>query len=99
MDEAFDPTLKPDSRPGYYYVSVFDDRRIPRPCLALGSFATHAEALVMVEAVRALVEEKDPKGVWYSYGTARLSLDTEYPIPLGKLNDHFPDFTPSSSFL
>jgi len=67
-------TQKPDSQPGYYYVSVADG---PRVGLLLGPFENdHAMALSMIEAVRKKAEEMDPWAVFYGFGTCRLPLDS-----------------------
>lgn len=68
-----------DPQPGNYYVSVVDGGQ---HVLALGPFVNdHQAALDQVDRVKALVEERDPRGHWYGYGTARSSSSRP-----GKLN-------------
>ena len=74
--------LEPDLRQGDYFVSVYDQGK--PPILALGPFPTHQEAIDKVEIVRSYVNEKDPAGHFYSYGTARQEKGSGN---LGKLND------------
>lgn len=76
----------PNPHPGAYYVSVKDQGRT---ALLAGPWPTHAEALAMVDTVRAKACELDPRGVWYAYGTARLPDDDSVPIRAGSLNKHF----------
>lgn len=64
--EAIDP------RPGFYYVSALDGAR---KAFARGPFPTHREALDAVEATKAAVEARDPRAVWYAWGTARSETD------------------------
>lgn len=73
----------PDPRPGAYYVSAIDG---PRSALLAGPWPTHAEALAMVDRVRALANELDPRSHWYAFGTARLPDDDSVPIRAGSLN-------------
>lgn len=75
---------KPDTRPGAYYVTVYDGGRWGR---LLGPFVNdHALALRMVDAARALAEELDPRAFWYSFGTARWESTVAAP---GVLNKYF----------
>ncbi len=59
----------PDSRPGFYYVTVRRDDGQFRPLF--GPFKNdHDRALHLVSKARRLACERDPRGHWYSYGTA-----------------------------
>jgi len=70
---------QPDTKKGSYYVSVIDGSRY---VLALGPFINdHQAALDRVDAVRDYVRDHDPRGHFYSFGTAR--TDSDRP---GKLN-------------
>lgn len=73
-----------DPRPGNYYVSVQNGKR---RALLRGPFATHIEALALVDETRQMACNIDPRGHWYAYGTGRL-IDGE-PAPAGMLNDKF----------
>ena len=72
-----------------YYASVIEDsaRGAASPMvLAAGPFPTHAEALAVVDRVRALVLAKwNPGGRahWYGFGTVAMAPDFTRP---GKLN-------------
>jgi len=80
---------QPDTRPGNYYVTVVNDHGDYRPLL--GPFPNdHAGALAMVDAVMEKACDLDPRGIWYSYGTARFSQDFATP---GLLNDYFNDWS------
>lgn len=61
----------PDSKPGFYYVSVVrgaNDYRLLR-----GPFVNdHAGALAAVDAARFRAYDLDPRAAWYSYGTVRV---------------------------
>jgi len=61
-----------DRRAGYFYVSVTNgaERRLVR-----GPYATHREAIEQIDVVRRAAEERDPKAVWYAFGTARADKD------------------------
>ena len=60
----------PDSRPGFYYVTVRREDGQFRPLF--GPFKNdHARALHLVSKARSLACDRDPRGPWYSYGTAR----------------------------
>lgn len=63
----------PDPRPGFYYVSVVDDRLSMR--LVRGPFPTHEEALGKVEESRTKCEEIDPWAAFYAFGTVRAEVD------------------------
>lgn len=73
----------PDPRPGNYYVSVIDG---PRRALLAGPWPTHAAALAMVDTVRELAVQIDPKAHFYAFGTARLPDDDTVPIRAGSLS-------------
>lgn len=63
-----------------FYVSVIDGGR---KALALGPFATHAEALDRVEDVHEFCLGRWPdEAHWWAYGTARVRVGR----PAGKLN-------------
>lgn len=71
---------EPDTKPGFYYVSVIDGQRHIK---ALGPFVNnHGLALGMVDTVRAKAIEIDPKAPWYAFGTCR----TDEDAGPGKLN-------------
>ena len=71
----------PDSRPGFYYTTVRRDDGEFRPLF--GPFKDdHARALHLVSKARRLACERDYRGHWYSYGTAR----TDEPIGEGIFN-------------
>lgn len=70
----------PDTRPGFYYVTVMDG---PRAALALGPFENdHRAALDRVDDVKRLVQERTPRGWFYAFGTSRAESD----LGPGKLN-------------
>lgn len=82
--------MTPDTKPGHYYVTVYDRGRYIE---ALGPFTqqdprqgAHFRALALVDKVRRYVRQNDhsPHEPWYAYGTCRIDL-CESP-PLGKLN-------------
>lgn len=63
----------PDTRPGFYYVSVVDG---PRRGLLRGPWVDdHAGALAAVDRVRREAELVDPRAVFYAFGTARAEVD------------------------
>ena len=72
-----------------FYASVIEapDRGPESPMvLAAGPFPTHADALAVVDKVRAIVLARyNPNGRahWYGYGTAAMAADFTRP---GKLN-------------
>ncbi len=71
----------PDSKSGFYYVTVRRDDGQARPLF--GPFKNdHARALYLVPKARKLACERDPSGCWYSYGTAR----TDESIGIGLFN-------------
>ena len=59
--------MEPES--GGYFVDAVDGKRVS---LLLGPFATHAEALVMVDPARTLACELDPWAHFYRFGTCRV---------------------------
>jgi len=62
----------PDSKPGLYYVTVRRDDGQYKPLF--GPFKNdHARAPHLVSKARKLACERDPRGPWYSYGTARVN--------------------------
>lgn len=65
---------QPDSKPGFYYVSVVrgeNDLRLLR-----GPFVNdHAAALVAVMPSRFRAYDLDPRAQWYAFGTVRLEED------------------------
>lgn len=65
-----------DPRPGHYYVSAlrYDGKK---SILLRGPFATHQEALDMVDAVRAACIEHTRDAVWWAFGTGRQDPDSE----------------------
>ncbi|MGF7178388.1 hypothetical protein [Azospirillum doebereinerae] len=64
-------TQQPDSRPGFYYVSIVRDSRVG---LLAGPFIDdHAAALAWVERARAEAERCDPFAVFDAFGTVRLT--------------------------
>ncbi len=64
----------PDSKPGFYYVSVVrgaNDYRLLR-----GPFVNdHAGALAAVDAAGFRAYDLDPRAAWYAYGTVRMDSD------------------------
>lgn len=68
--------------PRDYYVSL---RRGERTSLLAGPFATHAEALAMVQRAADEAEKVDPRTFWDPHGTCSLPFDPANPA--GKLND------------
>lgn len=64
-----------------YYVSL---RRGERTALLAGPFATHAEALALVQRAAAEAEKVDPRTFWDPHGTC--SLPYAATNPYGKLN-------------
>lgn len=78
---------QPDSKPGAYYVTVIDGKRVGR---LLGPFIDdHAGALAMVDQVRAKAEDLDPRAAFYAFGTCRVPADDSVPIRAGLLNKFF----------
>ena len=58
----------PDTRPGYYYVSVIDGIRNGR---LSGPYTTHQEALDDVPAVQVVAQNVDARADFYAFGTMR----------------------------
>lgn len=64
---------QPDTKPGFYYVTVMDGRRVGA---LLGPFVNdHAGALAKVDAARAKANELDPRAAFYAFGTTRSDTD------------------------
>lgn len=55
---------------GAFYVSVADAGRVG---LIAGPFATHAEALAMVEPARTEAEKANAWAAFYAFGTVRMA--------------------------
>lgn len=67
-------TQVPDTKPGFYYVSVVRDNGDYR--MLRGPFVNdHAAALAAIEAAKAKACELDRRGHWYAYGTCRTDED------------------------
>lgn len=64
----------------HFYVSVIDAKRYD---LLAGPFATHQEALDMVEPARKLTTQIKPEAHFYGFGTCRAPEGYDRP---GKLN-------------
>lgn len=68
----------PDTKTGYYYVSVVNDRGEVR--LLLDPFENdHSAALSYVDRCTDAACGLDPKAHWYSYGTVRLDVADNPP--------------------
>lgn len=66
----------PDTRPGFYYVSVKRwNRGDPEYRLLRGPFVTRAEALEALPQARDEAIRADSHGLHYQYGTARCDED------------------------
>lgn len=75
---------EPDTKPGHYFVSCIDGRRV---ALLAGPFVNdHARALSMVEPARTAAELADPRAIWYAFGTVRLDADHPRADRPGVLN-------------
>jgi len=62
----------PDTRPGFYYVTVRREGRKGFEHVKLrGPFSDHASALAAVDEATRRAYELDPRAPWYAYGTAR----------------------------
>jgi len=74
-DDACSPQL-PDSRPGFYYVTVRRDAPRTEYRLLRGPFVNdHAAALAAVDETMRRAMSYDPKACWYAYGTCRSDVD------------------------
>jgi hypothetical protein len=68
-----------------YYVSLRRaDPAGTRTALLAGPFATHTEALAMVDRAKDEAERADPRAFWDAHGTCSLPRDVGNPF--GKLN-------------
>lgn len=67
----------------HHYVTVMDNGR--HGYLA-GPFRTHREALEWVEPTKKIACEVNSRGIWYAYGTSRVT--TKSTPPVGILNAH-----------
>ena len=75
---------QPDTKPGAYYVTMIDGARV---AFLAGPFINdHAGALALVDDVRKLANELDPRSHFYAFGTARKSLWGNPEQRAGKLN-------------
>lgn len=80
-------TQTADTKPGAYYVTVIDGKRVGR---LLGPFYDdHGAALAMVDKVRDKAMELDSRAFWYAFGTCRIPADDSVPIRGGLLNKYF----------
>ena len=71
-------TQQPDSRPGFYYVSVRKNSGTAQATYRLlrGPFINdHPAALAAVAESQRRAIEYDPRGIWYSYGTCWAESD------------------------
>jgi hypothetical protein len=66
-----------------FYVSARDGSRT---ALLLGPYTEHSEALESVERAKRYVQEHDPKGWFYAYGTLGTTPKEGRTLPGGKLN-------------
>ena len=64
-----------------YYVTVIQDGGGDWRCI-VGPFATHGEALAMVDKARTVACDYDPKAHWYSFGTTAMAADYTKPAIL-----------------
>jgi hypothetical protein len=65
---------EPDTKPGYYYVTVRRRDGEFRPLR--GPFVNdHASALAAVDDARMKACNLDPRAHWYAFGTARSEMD------------------------
>lgn len=74
-------TQTPDTAPGPYYVTMVD---AGRTWFLAGPFATHQEALDLVEPARKAAHEADAMTHFYGFGTARAPGRTKP----GAMNEH-----------
>ena len=69
-----DASQEPETATGDYFVSARDEVRF---ALVSGPYVNdHAAALGDLSECKRLVEEVDPKAVFYAFGTCRLSLES-----------------------
>jgi hypothetical protein len=74
MSNTCQSSSSPDTRPGFYYVSVVRDGGDYR--LLRGPFENdHVSALAAVDASREEAIALDPRAFWYAYGTVRTDVD------------------------
>jgi len=73
-----------DAEGSRYFVSVRDAGRSGFPA---GPYATHAEALADVEAVREIAYRLDGMTHFFEWGTARVDGDAAAKLGPGKLNE------------
>lgn len=67
---------QPDSRPGFYYVTVRRDTAPPEYRILRGPFINdHSAALAAVDDAMRRAIDYDPRGCWYAYGTCRSEVD------------------------
>ncbi len=65
--------VKPDTKPGFYYVTARRDNG--DAVFLAGPFLNdHQGALDAVAGAKAKAMDVDPRAPWYSYGTARTDL-------------------------
>jgi hypothetical protein len=62
----------PDTRPGFYYVSVIDGQS--RGLLS-GPYSTHSEALADVTPAKVVTQMLDPRADFYAFGTCRFETN------------------------
>ena len=69
------PDAHDEDAPGsVFYVTIQDGGR---SAFVAGPYNTHGEAEADVDLVRKLGEERDPRAIWYAWGTARTDPGTE----------------------
>jgi hypothetical protein len=73
---AGDQLTIPDARPGHYYVTARNGKRL---AWLLGPYADHAEAIGNVEQGGALLAERDQWAWAYELGTARVDPSVMSP--------------------
>ena len=69
---------------GFYVSAIDGKRRAPM----LGPFATHAEALGMVDTARHRAYDLDMRSHWWYWGTCR--VETKAELPKGSMNRYIP---------
>lgn len=76
-------TQTPDARPGKYFVTAIDNGRFAR---LVGPFATHADALALVDRAREVCYGlTGGASHWWAFGTCRQDDDALSCAP-GKIN-------------